>query len=132
MDSLNTNALLQEVNTALAPLHPHKIVLFGSYADGTAGIGSDLDLLVVLDSDVTPTSFAERARLHSSVSRRLRELRRTVPMDVVVQTRPMYRRFVKEGGMFARDVQENGKVLYEDGHSRVGAALTADVTDGHG
>ena len=30
-------------------LHPQRIVLFGSYATGTAGPDSDLDLLVVVD-----------------------------------------------------------------------------------
>src|ERR1700752_3466607 len=33
---------------------PRRIVLFGSAARGTAGPDSDLDLLVVLDDDVSP------------------------------------------------------------------------------
>ena len=34
----------------LAASNPEKIVLFGSYARGDWGVGSDLDLVIILDS----------------------------------------------------------------------------------
>ncbi len=46
---------------------PDKIVLFGSYADGTATEQSDIDLLVIKDTDLPksrrPLTSDTRARL---------------------------------------------------------------------
>ena len=35
-------------------MHPEKIYLFGSYADGKATEDSDIDLVVVMDSELAP------------------------------------------------------------------------------
>ena len=39
-------------------IHPQKIVLFGSYARGTAGPDSDIDLLIVLQTVVSKRKTA--------------------------------------------------------------------------
>jgi predicted nucleotidyltransferase len=41
---------------------PERIVLFGSYAKGTAHPGSDIDLLVVADLEGDPVAHLRRAR----------------------------------------------------------------------
>lgn len=41
---------------------PQRIVLFGSYAKGTAEPGSDLDLLVIMDLPGNPETDGRRAR----------------------------------------------------------------------
>ena len=35
-------------------LHPHKIILFGSRAEGTAGPKSDVDLLIIQETPLPP------------------------------------------------------------------------------
>ena len=111
--------ILTKITKALAPLHPYRVIIFGSYADGTETNDSDVDLLVVLDSDRIPTTFAERTELRSQVAHRLRSIRQMVPMDIFVQTRPLYKKFLNEGGQFARQLSKEGKVLYENSHQRV-------------
>ena len=58
--------------------HPQKVILFGSYAHGTPTADSDVDLLVVMETDVSP---AER---FLTVSRLVRP--RPFPLDVIVKT----------------------------------------------
>lgn len=111
--------ILHRVIDALAPLRPYKVIVFGSYADQSANEQSDLDLLVVLDIDDLPTSFKENSRYYATVASRLTELRRLIPIDLIVHTRPMYERFKAADGQFARMVTEHGKVLLEDGHPKV-------------
>jgi predicted nucleotidyltransferase len=41
---------------------PERILLFGSYAKGTTGIGSDVDLLIVADLPGNPSVYLRRAR----------------------------------------------------------------------
>ena len=40
----------KEIVSRLQEINPQRIFLFGSYATGTAGVDSDIDLLVVKDS----------------------------------------------------------------------------------
>ena len=40
----------KEIVSRLQDINPQRIFLFGSYATGTAGVDSDIDLLVVKDS----------------------------------------------------------------------------------
>lgn len=117
--SIHNTSLFEEIIQAFEPLHPYKVILFGSYAHGTADEHSDIDLLVVLDSHTVPSNFKEKMQLHSQVARKLRHLRRAVPMDIIVQTRPLYKEFRQTASMFARNIQQNGKVIYEKDHQRV-------------
>ena len=66
------------VQKIVAGVHPHKIILFGSYAYGTPSSDSDLDLLVIMDTEDRP---AERVL---AVSRLLRP--RPFPMDILIRT----------------------------------------------
>jgi Predicted nucleotidyltransferases len=50
MNVLITQAQIdQVVATIVENVHPEKVILFGSYASGSPGENSDLDLLVVKD-----------------------------------------------------------------------------------
>jgi len=42
------------VNRIVAKFNPDKIILFGSYAAGTPNDDSDLDLLIIQDTDLPP------------------------------------------------------------------------------
>lgn len=84
--------------------HPQQIVLFGSYAYGEPDIHSDLDLLVVMDSD---EPIAQRIR-------RVAEVARVpfLPMDVLVYTSEEITERVAKGDPFITEVLQKGKVLY--------------------
>lgn len=84
---------------------PEKIILFGSWAWGTPHADSDIDLLVVMESD---KPRIERQRdvldaIHPSY----------VPVDVLVHTpKELEESINKKGNLFLEDIVRNGKVLY--------------------
>lgn len=98
-------------------LQPAQIILFGSQATGEADASSDIDLIVVLDSEAMPTTYREKQALYLEVARLLRDIRCVVPVDLIVHTRPMHARFMELAGAFAREVQQKGIVLYESHHA---------------
>ncbi|MGD9101781.1 MAG: nucleotidyltransferase domain-containing protein [Anaerolineae bacterium] len=86
---------------------PQRIILFGSHAYGQPNSDSDVDLLVVMESDERPAARATR------VSRLLRP--RPFPMDIVVRTPQEIQERLESGDYFMREVLERGRVLYERG-----------------
>jgi uncharacterized protein len=86
-------------------LHPEKVILFGSYAYGQPTPDSDVDLLVVLDSDAP---FVER---YLAVSSLLRP--RPFPLDLLVRTPDEIKDAWESGDSFIREIVSRGKVLYE-------------------
>ena|SRR5438034_8429616 len=85
--------------------HPEKIVLFGSYARGTADIHSDVDLLVVMP---VPGS---RRRLATEIDLALVGI--DLPADVIVVTPEDVQLNKDRIGTIIRPVIREGKVLYE-------------------
>jgi uncharacterized protein len=45
-----------------------------------------------------------------------REIKRKIPIDLIVHTKPMCERFMDLGGMFSKEMAEKGEVLYERGN----------------
>ena len=90
-----------------------KVIVFGSYAGGTPGLDSDIDLLVVTDEDSIPQNFEESMEHYYRVSSVLREIRKRMPIDLIVHTLKMHEEFLRQGSMFAREIAERGEVLYE-------------------
>ncbi len=97
----------------LAGANIRKVIVFGSYAGGSPGKDSDIDILVVTDDDSTPQDFDESMEHYHRISSVLRELKRRRPMDLIVHTRKMHEEFLRLGSMFAREITERGEVLYE-------------------
>jgi predicted nucleotidyltransferase len=91
----------------------YRVILFGSYAGGTPGLDSDIDLLVVTDDDFMPADFEENMQNYLKVSSALRNIRRKIPMDLIVHTRPMHEKFIRMGSMFSKEIARKGEVLYE-------------------
>lgn len=87
-----------------AEFHPHRVVLFGSYARGTPTDDSDVDLLIVLPF--------EGKSVHQSVRMRMR-LRPSFPVDLLVRTPETVRERIELGDCFMREILQEGKVLYE-------------------
>jgi len=97
----------------LLSTNPEKIILFGSYAYGTATDDSDLDILVVTADNTIPASFSEKSKIYLRVSGAISDIKKDVPIDLIVHTKAMHRKFVEMDSMFARELLTKGKVLYE-------------------
>lgn len=86
--------------------HPGLIRLgwFGSYARGDAGVGSDLDLIAVVESSAEP--FERRALAWGLSSL-------PVPAEILVYTRDEWQRMDREGGRFARVLRREARWFVE-------------------
>src|ERR671922_8427 len=100
-----TDTLLADITQRIVEkFQPHKVVLFGSYAYGTPNLDSDVDLLVVLDSD---EPMAQRMRRVTEVAKV-----RFLPLDVLVRTPAEIEERLAMGDFFMAEILEKGKVLY--------------------
>lgn len=84
--------------------NPEKIILFGSYASGTPAQDSDVDLLIIIDTDQPTRDMSVKISLLFPHS---------FPMDLLVRTPQEIARRLDEGDFFIKDILENGKILYE-------------------
>lgn len=101
-----TEERLQEVTRHIVEtLSPEKVILFGSYAYGSPTPDSDVDLLIIMDSDQRP------AKRVSVVSRLFHP--RPFPMDIVVRTPQEIERSRRSIDPFIHEVLKKGKVLYD-------------------
>jgi len=85
-------------------LDPEKIVLFGSYAGGNPTPDSDVDLLVIMETNETSK---ERSW---AVSRLL--IPRQFPVDIIVKTPGEIKKAIKNEDRFICEVLKHGQVLY--------------------
>jgi predicted nucleotidyltransferase len=108
----NTIKLSEQLETqireALAPLHPEKVILFGSYAWGEPTEDSDIDLYVVTRDDFLPATWQEKRKIVHEVSDRILDLRTRYAIDLLVHTKPMHRKFVETDSSFARQIMKEG------------------------
>ena len=91
--------------------HPERIVLFGSYARGDADEDSDVDLLVVMPFEGKGARKATEIRMRA---------RPGFPVDLIVRTPETVRERLKLGDFFLREAVEEGRILYDAAHARVG------------
>lgn len=86
---------------------PEKIILFGSLARGETHEWSDIDLIVVKDTDA---SYGQRVKELLPVLRG-----RLVGADILIYTPEEYERGRQARWGLVRDAERDGKVLYERG-----------------
>lgn len=103
--------VLELIIERLRLLSVYKVILFGSYAWGVPGKDSDIDLLVVTNDDFMPQSYKERSELFLKVSDCLEDIERKIPIDLIVYSKPMFKRFVELNGMFSRKILRDGVPL---------------------
>ena len=84
------------------------IILFGSYAYGTPNENSDIDLIVVLNEKGISKTFSERIKRKTKVSQLISDIRRTVPIDLLVFTRDEWNYNLKQDGCFINEVNTKG------------------------
>ncbi len=98
---------LQQLTTRLIELYrPQQIVLFGSLAYGEPSADSDIDLLIIKETDEPPL---ER-RVH--VRRLVVDPKRRIPFSPLVLTPSELAQRLAIGDQFYRQILQQGKVLY--------------------
>ena len=85
---------------------PEKIILFGSYAYGNPTRDSDIDLLIIKESN------KRRIDRNCEVRKILREIKGISIQPIVFTKNELHKR-LKIGDDFIKTIIEEGKVLYE-------------------
>jgi len=104
--------VISRIIQSLVGLNVYKIILFGSYAKGTATEDSDIDLVVILDSHEMSQLFKDRLARRRPVSRALLEINRQYSMDIIVYTKAEFNYLKNRADFFVQEIEETGKVLY--------------------
>jgi len=101
-----TETLLHEItNRIVEAFAPEKVILFGSRATGRPRPDSDIDLLIIMETQDSPI---QRAVTVKQVCRP-----RFVAMDVLVKTPNEIVTQLQRGNFLLRQILEEGRVLYE-------------------
>ena len=86
---------------------PERIILFGSYASDTAERDSDIDLLIIKDTEERPIDR------RTAVRRIVTDSKRLIPFEPIVLTPDEMKERLEIGDQLIRQVIEKGEVLYE-------------------
>jgi predicted nucleotidyltransferase len=97
--------IIQELIKRIAShFHPEKIILFGSYAYGNPRPESDVDLLVIMETNLRETEQALLIRKYVNP---------LFGVDILVYTPSRLAQRLKWGDSFLREVIQKGLVVYE-------------------
>jgi len=92
------------VDIIVKNVNPEKIILFGSYAYGEPHKDSDLDMLIIKDTDEAKNKRAREIRKHSRGIK--------IPLDIVVYTSAEVEKWKDTPSAFIIKVMQEGRVLY--------------------
>lgn len=85
--------------------NPHKIILIGSYANGTQKEDSDIDLLIIQDTDLPIQQRGYDIRMSLIGSK--------MPFDILVYTEMEFEQEKEKNSSFLNTAMKNSKLLYE-------------------
>ncbi len=107
MGTAEINQLTDQIVDKLrAHYQPEKIILFGSFAEGSPQSDSDIDLLIIKETD---ERFIDR---WSTVRRILSDSSRKVALETLVLTPKEISERLARGDQFLAEILQKGRVLY--------------------
>ena len=98
------------VQELVSKFNPEKVILFGSFAYGKPSKSSDVDLLVVMETNLRP--IEQEVIIRKTIGRNF-------PLDLIVITPSMLRKREKMGDVFIKTILKKGRILYERNYSRM-------------
>ncbi len=102
IDSLKINEI---INRIVESYNPDKIILFGSYASGNPNEDSDLDLLVIKETDMP--RFQREFEIYKSL------IGSMVPVDILAYTGKELEQEKADKYSFLNSAVKSSKILYE-------------------
>ena len=88
-----------------------QLILFGSCAVKGDVSDSDIDLVVVLNQKGLSKSYAEKIQKRSSVTKLLSDIRRRIPLDVLVYSKDEWELLSQQDTSFIREIKATGVKL---------------------
>lgn len=98
--------IISEIVDQLKVYKPKKVILFGSYAYGEPAEDSDIDLLIIKNTDKRPIDR------WIEVKRLLRDISRTIPVSPLVYTEKEIQERIDLKDFFIEEIFEKGDILY--------------------
>lgn len=105
VEKIDQNLIHEIIKRILSVLDPIKIVIFGSWARGTAQKGSDLDILVVINDGIS--RYESTVKVYKSLQGIL------ISKDIVVTTPQIINDWADIPQAFITTVLRTGQVVYE-------------------
>jgi len=102
VDSNKINEIASRIATRF---NPDKIILFGSYATGNQKEDSDLDLLIIQETDLPP--------LQRGFDIRMSLIGTMIPFDILIYTKLEFEQESGNRFSFLSSAIKNSKILYE-------------------
>lgn len=107
MQKVNAQVISGLVKRLIEMYQPEKIILYGSYAYGSPDEDSDIDLLIVKETEDRPIDR------RIAVRRLVSDIRKKVPFSSLVVTPEELSDRLALGDDFFIEIIQRGKVLYE-------------------
>jgi uncharacterized protein len=108
MANINTSAIIANI---VQGVKPEKIIIFGSYAKETTHENSDLDLLIIQETD-------EPKYKRSKTIRQLFD-QQPCAMDILVYTPNEYEHLMQFKSLIPYIATKEGKIVYERGNQNL-------------
>lgn len=102
---IDSNMIAEITDRIATRFNPDRIILFGSYANGTQKVDSDLDLLIIQETDLP--------LLKRGFEIRMSLLGLMIPFDILIYTKSEFEREKENRFSFLSSAIKNSKVLYE-------------------
>lgn len=102
------------IRRIVARIQPQKVIIFGSYAKGTATISSDLDIFIIKETELPMARRADD--LVPMLSQSL------IAIDVHVYTPEEVEEYGKEPFSFVNSILKSGRTVFGNGQH-----LSADI-----
>jgi uncharacterized protein len=103
---VNLKGTLQKIiDYAVQVSEPEEIILFGSMANGTANIYSDIDLLIISERVINRNEAATRIRDYAN--------QYSLKSDVLIYSQSEYKKELSTSTSFIKAVKENGRIVYK-------------------
>ena len=105
---MDNSKYIYEITEKLKSIKPYLIILFGSYAKGTSHKDSDIDIFVVTNDDFMPKTFSDKIKYRIKIRKLIYDISEQVPVDLIVQTKPMFKKFRELKSSFSQEILTNG------------------------
>jgi predicted nucleotidyltransferase len=112
MERMELNPIIDEISRRIK-IHfaVQTIYLFGSAVTGSHTEDSDIDILIILNEPGKSGSFMELVNRRNKISRLLLDIKKKIPLDILVYTNEEWQILIKDGSSFTREILEKGLLV---------------------
>jgi uncharacterized protein len=110
---MKNNNYIDQLLEALKQADLYRVILFGSYAKGTADENSDIDMVVILDNNDVAKTYEERQNKKLYINRLVRNINYKIALDILVYSKEEYKIVKNYRNYFIDEIENTGKIIYE-------------------